>query len=379
MNGSTAIQRTGSDADEPRRADTDERRSADDRSAAFARRIEQALNGSALVLLVSLGHRLGLFDVMARQGAAGADTLAHAAGLDRRYVRAWLVALAEHEVVVHDPEHDAWWLPPEYAACLCRAHARRGVAGPCQWIPLLGALEEDLLRCFEHGGGIDESRAGRFRALVAEEGERNVSAALLDHIVPAIPGLEDALGRGIDVVDLGCGRGQMLCLLAAAFPASRFTGIDCDPDSVALASAEARARRLANVWLDVRDAESLDAPARFDLVTAFDALRYSARPGRVVAGAARALRPGGRLLIRELATGRSASDEADSAVRPFLYAMACLHCVPLRLSHADDALALPADDAEIRALLADAGFTDVRALRLPHDPCHRYTLARRKG
>ena len=59
----------------------------------------------------------------------------------------------------------------------------------------------------------------------------------------------DALGRGIDVLDIGCGQGHAVNLLARAFPRSRFTGYDFSEAGIAAArggsgSARERERQL---------------------------------------------------------------------------------------------------------------------------------------
>ena len=63
------------------------------RAAAFEERLVGALNCGALCLMTSLGHRTGLFDVMADMPAAGSEAIAARCGLNERYVREWLGAM----------------------------------------------------------------------------------------------------------------------------------------------------------------------------------------------------------------------------------------------------------------------------------------------
>ena len=58
---------------------------------AFAERVLTALNDGALCLMVSVGHRTGLFDVMSKLPPATSPEIAAEGGLDERYVREWLV------------------------------------------------------------------------------------------------------------------------------------------------------------------------------------------------------------------------------------------------------------------------------------------------
>jgi hypothetical protein len=64
------------------------------RSEAFAQQLVGALNGAATTLMTSIGHRTGLFDVLAVTGALTSEQLAQQAGLNERYVREWLSAQA---------------------------------------------------------------------------------------------------------------------------------------------------------------------------------------------------------------------------------------------------------------------------------------------
>ena len=63
------------------------------RAQGFAERLLRALNDAALCLMVSIGHRSGLFDIMSRMPPATANDIAVEAGLHERYVREWLGAM----------------------------------------------------------------------------------------------------------------------------------------------------------------------------------------------------------------------------------------------------------------------------------------------
>jgi hypothetical protein len=87
----------------------------------FADRMVGALNQSAVVLMTSIGHRSGLFDVMARHDRLTSAELAKAAALDERYVRRWLGAMVTGAVVEYHVADRTYRLPPEHAAALTRA------------------------------------------------------------------------------------------------------------------------------------------------------------------------------------------------------------------------------------------------------------------
>ena len=79
---------------------------------AFSGRLLSALNDGALCLMVSIGHRVGLFDAMRELPPSTSDEIARHTGLNERYVREWLGAMVTGRVVDVDPESNRFSLPP---------------------------------------------------------------------------------------------------------------------------------------------------------------------------------------------------------------------------------------------------------------------------
>src|SRR5262245_46531928 len=185
----------------------------------------------------------------------------------------------------------------------------------------------------------------RFHVVAAEEGEGAGSASGLQHVLPLVPGLIETLAAGADVLEVGCGHGGALARLAAAFPDSRFRGIDASAYEIERARHEARVRRLANLRFDARDPVTLDEPRRFDLIATF-AIHRQPAPAAVLARCAAALLSGGVFLMQESAGTGAAREDAARPLASFLYT------------------ALWGERAA-RRLLAEAGFHSVEALPLP--------------
>jgi len=347
------------------------------KAEAFGARLVDVLNGGALSLMLSIGHRTGLFDVMAKLTPSPCPTIAARAGLSERYVREWLGALVSGGIVEYDAGGQRYWLPPEHAAVLSREARAANVAAAAQSIPLLAAVEDEIVRCFERGGGVPGASYERFHAVMAENREQTVADGLFEHVLPAAPGLREALDAGIDVLDVGCDSGRVLHLLARSFPRSRFLGIDCSTAALSRAKQAAAERRLANLRFELRDVTELAHEATFDLALAFDGIHDQARPTEALASIARALRPGGSFLLRDVAgTGRLEAD-AQIPLAPLLYTVSCLHCMTVSL--ADDGAGLGAmwGEETARRMLTNAGFAELDARSLPHDPVSRYYVARR--
>ncbi len=75
-----------------------------DRADAFMDKMIGVLNGGALALMTSIGHRTRLFDTMADMPPASSAQVAEKAGLNERYVREWLGAMVTGGVVDYAPQ-----------------------------------------------------------------------------------------------------------------------------------------------------------------------------------------------------------------------------------------------------------------------------------
>ena len=344
---------------------------------ALEQRMLGVLNGGALALMVSLGHRAGIFDAMAELPPATSAAIAEAAGLDERYVREWLGAMVTGELVEHDAAAGTYRLPPEHAARLSRRATPANMATSTQWLAVLGSVEDRVLDCFRAGGGLGYEEYPRFHEVMAEESGQTVVAGLLEQVLPLAPDLPARLERGIDVLDIGCGSGRALLRMAEAFPRSRFVGWDLSADAVATARAQARARGLRNVTFEARDvAAAVDLRGALDLICGFDVIHDQARPAAVLANVARALRPDGLFLMQDIDTSAHLHENRGHPVAPFLYAISTMHCMSVSLGQGGAGLGTCWGHQTAERMLGEAGFARVDVRRLEHDVMNCWYLAR---
>lgn len=342
---------------------------------AFAGRMLTILNDGALALMISIGHRSGLFDAMATLPPVTTDELAAAAGLSERYVREWLAALVAGGIVIYDPESRSYQLPAEHAAWLTRAASPNNLAVTCQFISLMGSTEEAILEAFRSGGGLHYHEYPRFHEVMAEDSAQSVVAALFDAILPLVPGIEGKLEAGIDVLDLGCGLGRALIALAQAFPNSRFSGYDLSVEATTAAQAQARQLGLKNVRFAARDAAQLDETACYDLICTFDAIHDQADPARVLRNIRQALRPGGTYLMQDIRASSELHNNLEHPLAPLLYTISTIHCTSVSLATGGVGLGTMWGEELALAMLADTGFVDVEVKQLPHDIMNNYYIA----
>lgn len=333
---------------------------------AFSGRMMEMFNSAALALMISLGHRTGLFDAMTRRPHGTSQELADEAGLSERYVREWLGAMATGRIVEINPREKTYHLPAEHAAWLTRG-ASPNLAATCQWIAVLGHVESPIADAFRHGKGLPYSAYDRFNEVMAEESDQTVVAGLDEHIIPLVPGLKDRLNEGIDVLDVGCGRGRALMHLAAQYPNSRFVGYDLLQDTIADASAEAHKRRLRNIRFVQQDVATITDESRFDLITTFDAIHDQAKPGQVLANIRRALRKNGIYLCQEIKGESDHAGNLDHPLAPFLYTVSTMHCMSVSLAHGGPGLGAMWGRQLCKQMLAEAGFKSIQMNELPHD------------
>jgi hypothetical protein len=188
------------------------------KAEAFASRMLDVLNSSLLGLMISIGYQTHLFDVMSRLPTPSTSAeIAKATNLNERYVREWLGAMVTGKIVEYDPATSKYSLPPEHAAFLTKDAGIDNIAVFMRYISLLGDVEQKVIECFRKGGGVPYSAFPRFQQLQAEDTARVFDARLIDQIVPLVDGLADRLRAGIDVLDVGCGQGHAINLMARTF------------------------------------------------------------------------------------------------------------------------------------------------------------------
>jgi ubiquinone/menaquinone biosynthesis C-methylase UbiE len=350
------------------------------KAQAFAERLITALNNGALCLMTSIGHRSGLFDVMRDMPPATSEEIAAKAGLNERYVREWLGAMVTSGVIEVNPEKNRYVLPPEHAAFLTRVAGADNLAVFSQYIGLLGRVEDDIVECFQKGGGVPYSKFPRFHAVMAEDSGQSVLSSLESHILPLIAGLPEKLSAGIKVLDVGCGRGRIMNRLAQLFPKSRFTGIDFSSEAVLFAWEEAADKKLRNVEFIVADLSNFDERAEqaaFDLVTTFDAIHDQARPLNVLKGIRRSLRADGVYLMQDIKGSSQVHKNVDHPLGTLLYTVSCMHCMTVSLAQGGEGLGAMWGEEKTREYLERAGFRSVEKHELAHDIQNNWYVVRK--
>ena len=175
-------------------------------------------------------------------------------------------------VVEYQPAGATYALPEEHAAFLTRDAPQDNVASFLQWVALMGSVEDRIIDCFKNGGGVPYSEFPRFQEIMLEDSGQTVVPVLLDHILPLVTGLQDALREGVDVLGIGCGSGRALNIMAAEYPNSRFAGFDLSDEATSVGLRQAEENGVTNLVFEARDVTNLGTQEAYDFITAFDAI-----------------------------------------------------------------------------------------------------------
>ena len=345
------------------------------KSEAFDQQMLGVLNSAALSLMLSIGHKTGLFDTLSHLTPSTSEQIAEAAGLQERYVREWLATMVTGRIMEYDAASRTYRLPAEHAAWLTRGAGPNNLAFQAQYIVLLANVQDEVIDCFVKGSGVPYSSFPSFQRLMAEDSAQIFDASLVQITLPSIPGLVERLQTGIDVADIGSGSGHAINLMAQAFPHSRFVGYDISEAGIAAAHSEARRLGLTNARFEVQDVSHLDTPGGYDLITAFDSIHDQARPTQVLAAIAKVLRPGGMFLMVDFAASSHLEENLDHPLAPFLYTISCNHCMTVSLAANGEGLGTMWGEQKARQMLGAAGFTQLQVMQIEGDLFNNYYIA----
>jgi ubiquinone/menaquinone biosynthesis C-methylase UbiE len=145
-----------------------------------------------------------------------------------------------------------------------------------------------------------QAQAAAYFAKVAESWDRLRALHVPEEAVEEAI-IETVRGRRVDLLlDLGTGTGRMLELLSGH--CRRGIGVDSSREMIAVARAKLAAAAVGNAQVRLGDIADLDPSiGQADLIVIHQVLHYFDDPGKMLAEARRALKPGGEMLIVDFA------------------------------------------------------------------------------
>jgi SAM-dependent methyltransferase len=342
---------------------------------AFVGKVLGDTTGLTNTVLAWIGDELGLWKDLHARGPATSGQLAERTRLAERPVREWAAAMTAAGYIDYDPATQAFALPPEHAPVLAHEAGPMFFGGVHQEFVGLTRPLDRIVESFRTGRGVPQSAfpdaafAGmdRFTAGWFEN-------LLLPVWIPTIDGLEERLKRGIQVADVGCGRGRALVKLAQAFPNSRFVGFDVYGPNVEKARASAKSAKVDDRVTFV-EGDATDAiDGSFDLVTTFDVLHDAVDPGGLVQAVRRCLSSDGVYLCVDINCAAKLEDNRGPVASLF-YGCSVLYCMNVSLAHGGAGLGTCGlHEGKLEELGRAAGFGRIRRVALDNPFNNLYEL-----
>lgn len=346
-----------------------------EQAEAFAGRMLQMFNHGSLALMISLGHRANLFNIMANRGPMGCDEIAKKSKLDGRYVKEWLASMVTGEIIEYESTMDKYRLPDEHAAFLTKNAGSDNFATLFQFIPVMCSVEDELLECFKSGGGVPYEKFHRFHEVMAEDSGQNFRNNMLSKILPLVKGLVDRLDDGIKVLDVGCGSGTALNTMAKIFPNSTFLGVDLCEEPLKQARNDAAMLNLTNVNFFRGDATHLKMGQEFDLITTFDAIHDQAYPDKVLDNIYLHLSKKGVYLMVDIDASSKLEENLKHPLAPALYSISTSHCMTVSLAQGGMGLGTMWGRQKACEMLKTAGFKKTDIKRVDGDIMNAYYIS----
>ena len=337
---------------------------ATETAAQFGKQLLGLYTGAMLTKLIDIGYQTGLFEA-AISGPATSEELGTRAGMRERYVREWLGAMVTGGIFTYDAASKKYGLPETHAALLTGKTAQNQTPHS-RMINHFGTHIAKLVACFKEGGGIPYSAYRPvFTECMDDVWRRIYDQHLLTGFIGVVDGLDSALSEGISVLDIGCGTGHAMNLLAARYPRSRFAGYDIGSDAIARARKEASDMGLQNVRFAEVDVTNLEGREKFDLITAFDAIHDQKAPDAVLQSVNRSLSSDGTFLMIEFKFSSNLEENIGNPFAPLYYGISLMHCMPVSLALGGAGLGTVWGEQTARKYLQTAGFGNVRVLDCP--------------
>ena len=273
--------------------------------------------------------------------------------------------MATSGIYRYDPASTCYSLPEEHAVLLT-GNSAQNTAPMSRIIDHFGTHLPRLTACFREGGGIPYSAYRPvFTQCMDDVWRRIFDQMLVPDFIGAVAGLTDSLREGIRVLDIGCGTGHAMNVLAREFPHSTFVGYDIAEDAIAQGRNEANEMGLANSSFNVMDVSRLPGEANFDLVTAFDAVHDQKAPDEVLRSVKSVLARGGKFLMVDFKFSSRVEDNVANPFAPMYYGISLMHCMPVSLAVGGKGLGTVWGEQTARRMLTEAGFTNIEVLDTP--------------
>ena len=354
-----------------------------DPAEAFVGRLFEAALGTVDVLTVFIGDRLGLYQALRDGGPSTPSELASRCSVNERYAREWLeqqattgILTVEDAAVPGDSRR--YSLPEEHALALTDPDSPLSMAPLAKAFAACAVALPKILEAFRNGGGVSWADFGT--DAIEAQGDFNrpwLLSSFGTEYLPLIPDVHQRLVADppAHVADFACGVGWASVAIAEAYPKIIVHGFDLDESSIEIANRNISERGLSDrIQFEVRDIADSSFEGGYDLVVVIESIHDLSRPVDALRSIHKVLAPGGCAIVADEKVAEVFTAPGDELERLF-YGFSVLLCLPAGMSEQPSAATGTVMRAEtMRAYAAEAGFSNVEVLDIPHDLLRFYRL-----
>jgi SAM-dependent methyltransferase len=300
---------------------------------ALLERMVGALIGTAELMNVYLGDRLGLYAQLGDWTSP--SQLAERAGIAERYTREWLEeqAVAGFLDVEGTGDDRRYTLSDEHAAVVLDRDAPTYFAAYPRMFVAAAQQLPALMEAYRTGGGVGWQQYGPDMSEGQELGNRPTYLNALADWFGTIDDLHAKLSDGGRMADVGCGGGWSSIALAKAYPSLSVDGFDLDEPAVERARASAEREGVADrVRFHAMDPAEADHGGSYDLVTAFECIHDMPQPVPVLRAMREMAGDDGTVIVMDEAVQPEFAAPGDEIER-LMYGFSTLVCLPDGMSH----------------------------------------------
>jgi 2-polyprenyl-3-methyl-5-hydroxy-6-metoxy-1,4-benzoquinol methylase len=328
---------------------------------AFKESMYGVVTSAMLLTTIRLGHELGIFHELNKNGPATTTDLAKRLEMSPRYTFEWCLHAAASGILEYDEDIDKFALPPEHATIM---DSGEGIISVMSGLVENISYQYPLLKlAYKTDGGIfwgdmrgmSEGLKGYFKPVYEQ---------LMTGWIDLSPSLKASMSKPeAKIADLGCGCGVSTRTIALNFPNASVLGIDYHAESIQNAKEEIASKNLTNADARVVDSHVWaedEEQGSFSVVTMFDCFHDMSDPEGVANEAFKALEPGGRIFLIEPYSSKSDTTKAklEAPMVATLCGFSSCFCTPCgKAVPGKEGLGTTAGTDRYEALFKKVGFT----------------------
>jgi len=341
-----------------------------DKLRMFSYLVFTKLEGAVTSGMIHLGDKLGLYRAMKDAAVPlHSGELAERTGLHERWVREWAYNQAAARIIDCDDD-ERFSLSEEAAAVLATPADPAYGMGMFHRFPNTMDTLRAMPESFRTGLGHDYDSHGPEAAVGIERAfEPWNRANLLPVVLPALDGVTERLAAGTTVVDVGCGAGGALLLMAGAYPNCEFLGYDISQYALRRAAEKRQEAGAVNVAFHDPRVQPLPDDASVGLITTFDCVHDMTHPFEMMQALRRSIAPDGTWLLVDIKAHDAFAVNAEkNPMASLMYGISVLSCMSSAMSAPDGAGlgTLGLSPAKAEEMARAAGFSRFRRLDIDH-------------